>query len=216
VSRILRTSSALAAAALLAPASSAFCQQSDLSISPFVTFMPSAGASPMAGLALALAGSSGFSVRAGAHMALENTSNDYLMSPGSFRPWGADADAIFTLGSRSLGGPRRGIAPYAFVGIGTANNSGSVNSTDFRSNWSYGAGLAVPLGSAIDAFGEARWRMSEFVLPTASLAPSPTNEFRVGLSFHVGNKSDSATPRRRPRSRATVIRTPGVKSPESD
>ena len=31
--------------------------------------------------------------------------------------------------------------------------------------WSYGGGLFVPLGGALDMFGEARYRMSSFVLP---------------------------------------------------
>jgi cell wall-associated NlpC family hydrolase len=199
----VRKSSALLAAALLAPAAVARAQQSDLSISPFVSFLPSAGASPLAGLALTLAGNAGFGLRGSAHMALENTNNDYLINGASLHPWGADADAIFALGGRSLGAGRRALAPYAFVGIGTANDGSGARA--YQSNWSYGAGLSVPLGAAIDAFGEARWRMSEFVLPTASLAPSPTNELRFGLSFHVGNSPSSPPERRRTRGRRTEL-----------
>ena len=47
-------------------------------------------------------------------------------------------------------------------------------------------GELEPLGGAIDVFGESRWRMSQFVLPTARYAPSPVNEFRVGISLHFG------------------------------
>jgi cell wall-associated NlpC family hydrolase len=125
------------------------------------------------------------------------------MTGSTPRPWGADADAIFALGGRALRSRGRGIAPYAFVGIGTDNDDAGVGA--YQTNWSYGAGLSVPLGAAIDAFGETRWRMSEFVLPTASLAPSPTNELRFGLSFYVG-KSPAATPdRRRTRDRRTEL-----------
>ena len=82
--------------------------------------------------------------------------------------------------------------PFVFAGIGTSGyDSGGSNA--FRNNWSYGAGATIPLGGALDVFGEARWRMSRFVLPTATLAPSPTNEFRVGLSFHVGGSSSPAS-----------------------
>jgi cell wall-associated NlpC family hydrolase len=195
-------SGALVAAALLVPAV-VRSQQSDLSISPFVSFLPSAGASPLAGLALTLAGDAGFSLRGSAHMSLENTNNDYLINGTSLRPWGADADAVFSLGARSLVAGRRTWAPYAFVGVGTANDGSGAGA--YRSNWSYGAGLSVPLGAAIDAFGESRWRMSQFVLPTASLAPSPTNEFRFGLSFHVGRSPASPPERRRTRDRRTEL-----------
>jgi len=193
------------AVALCVPAGPLCAQQSDLSISPFVSFLPSAGASPLAGLALTLAGDAGFGLRGSAHMALENTNNNYVIGGTSLRPWGADADAVFALGGRSLGASRRSLAPYAFVGIGTANDGTGSNPAAYRSNWSYGGGLSVPLGAAIDAFGEARWRMSEFVLPTASMAPSPTNELRFGLSFHVGRAPASPPERRRTRDRRTEL-----------
>jgi cell wall-associated NlpC family hydrolase len=125
------------------------------------------------------------------------------------RPWGADVDALLTLGSRG------GLMPFVFAGVGTSNDQGTASNA-FRNNWSYGAGASLPLGSALDVFGEARWRMSRYVLPTATLAPSPTNEFRVGLSFHVGGSSPSGGGGRRPRDRrldlATSTRVPAVRS----
>jgi cell wall-associated NlpC family hydrolase len=189
----------LLSAALLTPAASALAQQSDLSISPFMSFLPSAGASPLAGLALTLAGSAGFGLRASGNIALENTNNNYLMTNATLRPWGADADAVFSPAGRMFGTGAHGVAPYAFMGVGTASDG--INSNALHANWSYGAGIAIPLGAAIDAFGESRWRMSQFVLPTASLAPSPTTEIRVGLSFHVGGRSTDARGARRPRDR---------------
>ncbi|MGH7615963.1 MAG: C40 family peptidase [Gemmatimonadaceae bacterium] len=168
--------------AIAAPFASGAAQRSDLAVSPFVSFLPSAGTNPLAGLALTLAGDAGFGIRASAHLALENYNTAGFGTSDYFRPWGADADAILSLGGR---GERRGLTPYAFAGIGTAtSDSGAFRVT--HSNWSFGAGLAIPLGSAIDVFGESRWRMSRYVLPTASLAPKPAQEIRAGLSLHFG------------------------------
>jgi hypothetical protein len=52
-------------------------------------------------------------------------------------------------------------------------------------NWSYGVGTLVPLGGAIDLFGEWRWRMSKLVLPTAHPKPPRSKELRFGMSFHL-------------------------------
>jgi len=179
--------------AVAAPFASGAAQKSDLAISPFVSFLPSAGSNPLAGLALTLAGDAGFGIRASAHMALENY-NDNLGfgTTNAFRPWGADADAILSIGGRAFGGTTRGIAPFVFAGIGTA----TTDTNGFREshkNWSFGAGLAIPLASAIDVFGESRWRMSRYVLPTASFAPSPTQEIRAGFTLHFGGSSQPAT-----------------------
>ena len=82
-------------------------------------------------------------------------------------------------------GSRRTLSPFGFAGLSTATS----DSTGFRvqhQGWSYGGGLFVPLGGALDMFGEARYRMSSFVLPGSYDAPSPRQELRVGLSFHFG------------------------------
>jgi hypothetical protein len=188
-------SAAAASSALLASAQAATAQQSDLSITPFVSFLPSAGTSPLAGLALTLAGTGGLGLRASGHVALENY-NSGFGADGTLRPWGADLDALYTLGSRG------GLMPFAFAGVGTTGRD-TDGSNAFRNSWSYGAGATLPLGDALGVFGEARWRMSRFVLPTATLAPSPTNEFRIGLSFHVGGSSSKAS-RRSPDRRVDV------------
>src|SRR5438105_15675192 len=91
----------------------------------------------------------------------------------------------------SLNGYRRSLAPYVFAGVSTqASDTGS--RTVLHDGWSYGAGLYLPLGSALDVFGETRYRMSEYVLPTAQNAATPHNELRFGLSFHVGDGGSSA------------------------
>jgi hypothetical protein len=117
---------------------------------------------------------------------LDNSNATTFGSSTTIRPWGADADAMLSIGGRAFGGYNRTFTPFVFAGVGTAaSDSAGLRIT--RPNWSYGVGGSLPLGSAIDLFGESRWRMSRYVLPTASLAPRPTNEFRVGLSFHVGS-----------------------------
>ena len=173
---------ALLSPALLSPISIAIAQQSNVTISPFVSFLPSAGSSPLAGLALTLAGNGGFGLRASGHMALDNSNNAFA-NPGSIRPWGADADAVLSLGSR-------GFAPFVFAGLGL-RSADSLGLRTTHHNWSYGTGATLPLTNAIGLFGEARWRMSRYVLPTANVAPSPTSEIRIGMSFHVGGSSSN-------------------------
>ena len=178
-------SSTAVAALVVAVPVVASAQQSDLAVSPFVSFLPSVGSNPLAGLALTLAGDGGFGLRGSGHMSVENTNNGSLvLSNSAMRPWGVDADALLAIGGRAFGGNRT-FAPYAFAGIGTA----SKDSGGYRvrhTNWSYGVGASLPLGRAFDVFGESRWRMSRYVLPTADLAPTPTQELRFGVSLHVG------------------------------
>jgi len=173
----------VAACVLAAPVALASAQQSDLSVSPFISFLPSGGASPLAGLALTLGGTSGFAVRASGNVSLENSNTAGLLESNGIRPWGADADAVLLLG-RSFG-VRRGFMPYVFAGIGTRGGQPAQFDAT-RANWSYGAGASIPLAGAIDVFGESRWRMSRFVLPSAYDAPAATNELRVGVTLHVG------------------------------
>jgi cell wall-associated NlpC family hydrolase len=168
---------------LAAPLLAAAAQRSDVALSPFVTFLPSGGASPLAGLALTMAGNSGLALRASGHLSLQNTNLNAFNAP-TVRPWGADADAILFLGGRGARRYDRGIAPYVFAGIGTAG-ADSLGRSTMHANWSYGAGLSVPVGSVIDVFGESRWRMSRYVLPTARFAPASVNELRFGISLHL-------------------------------
>jgi cell wall-associated NlpC family hydrolase len=203
VQRSSLTSVAAFFVATVAPFVSVAAQRSDVSISPFVSFLPAAGTNPLAGLALTLAGDGAFAIRGSAHVALENYYADGFGPSGAFRPWGADADAILSLG-RMFGGSGRSLSPFVFAGIGTS----TTDTTGFRtshSNWSYGAGLSIPLGSAIDVFGESRWRMSSYVLPTASLAPSPTQEIRAGISLHFGRGSRGLAPSRDRHADATPL-----------
>jgi cell wall-associated NlpC family hydrolase len=187
-----------AAAAILAtailPLCAAAAQQSDVTVSPFVTFLPTTGASPLAGLALTLAGNGPLALRASGHLSLETNANASLNYTSGVRPWGADADAVLFLGGRNAGGYRRTLAPYGFAGLGIAGYD-NLGQTEITHNWSYGAGLSVPLGSAVDVFGESRWRMSQYVLPTAHYAPTPINELRFGISFHVGTSDGGGSGR---------------------
>lgn len=184
------STAAFLAAASATPCSLAMAQQSDVTLSPFVSFLPATGASPLAGLAIALAGNGGLALRGSGHLALENSNGSSFYGANTFRPWGADADVVFFLGGHSYGGYNRGFSPFVFAGVGVSGND-SLGQNVTHNNWSYGAGATIPLGSAIAVFGESRWRMSRYVLPTASLAPSPTNELRFGLSFRIGSGGSS-------------------------
>lgn len=212
----LASTAAFFAAAVATPCSLASAQQSDLTISPFVSFLPATGASPLAGLAIALAGNGGLALRGSGHLALENSNASTFYGTNTFRPWGADADVMFFLGGHSSGGFNRGFSPFVFAGVGVSGND-SLGQSATHNNWSYGAGATIPLGSAIEVFGESRWRMSRYVLPTASLAPSPINELRVGLSFHVGSRGGSRSRTvSRSRSESTPSSFPGsARYPES-
>jgi len=108
--------------------------------------------------------------------------------------WGGDADLmlIFDFGSRGSGGGA--LAPYVFAGAGLAvrnqqasfYNASSYNSTNLEGGWSYGGGLLLPLGNALEAMGEIRARPSGFFNVTPSTRPTYT-EFRVGLSLRLGS-----------------------------
>lgn len=189
-------SPALGAAAVLLILPPATAQQSDISLSPFVSFLPSGNANPMAGLALSFAGGP-LALRAGGHISLTDrtivatsTGSGSTSSTTSLRPWGADADAIALLDGLLDGlveGVRLGFRPYVFAGVSTgAIDSGAHRIV--RQGWSYGGGASLPIGSALGVFSEIRWRMSEFVLPR-KYDPAPAHEFRVGLSFRVGGGS---------------------------
>jgi cell wall-associated NlpC family hydrolase len=198
---------ALSCIAPMAPLATLGAQRSDVSLSPFVSFLPATGASPLAGLAITLAGNGGLALRASGHLSLENTNNGALNATNSLRPWGGDADAVLFLGGRYLGGYDHTLSPYVFTGVGLSGRD-SVGSMVTKSNWSYGAGLNVPLASVVDLFGEWRGRMSEFVLPTAANAAAPTSEIRVGLSFHFGgggvSRGSRSTPSRASRRSSTT------------
>lgn len=173
--------------------------QSSVTVSPFVSYIPSAATNPLAGFALTFGGTTGLALRSGAEMSISNPARDTLAT-GGYRPWGADADAMLFLGG--LGGGAtvfsRALSPYLFAGIGLTG-ADSAGKNVVRNGWSYGAGVTLPLGMDADLFGEARWRLSEYVLPTSHGAPDSRMAMRFGLSFHVGG--GGAAPASRPRVR---------------
>lgn len=185
---------------VLAPLA-ALAGQSSVAVSPFVSYVPSAATNPLVGMALTFGGTTGLALRGSADISVANP--EQIASSGGTgttttagpRPWGADADAMLFLGG--LGGGAtvfsRALAPYVFSGIGLTGGD-SAGSNVVRNGWSYGAGAAIPLGLDADLFGEARWRMSAYVLPTSKNAPSSRSEMRFGLSFHVGGGSREPAP----------------------
>ena len=173
--------------------------QSSVAVSPFVSYIPSAATNPLAGFALTFGGTTGLALRSGAEMSISNPTRDSLAA-GGYRPWGADADAMLFLGG--LGGGAtvfsRALSPYVFAGIGLTG-ADSAGKNVVQHGWSYGAGVTLPLGMDADLFGEARWRLSEYVLPTSHDAPDSKMAMRFGLSFHVGGGGASPAPRPRGR-----------------
>ena len=157
-------------------------QETGAALSPFAAF-PGGTPQTMAGLSLSLSGGL-VALRGGAHMAVQESGNSTIQGTPKVKPWGADADALLMLERLSYGGHFT-FGPYVFAGLGiSAVDSASTRIS--RHDWSYGSGLSLPLGRVVAVFGEARWRMSKYVLPQAKDAPSPQTEARIGLSFHVG------------------------------
>jgi cell wall-associated NlpC family hydrolase len=163
-------------------------QQPDVSLSPFVTFLPTGSAGPMTGLALAFADGP-LALRGSGYISVQDRSSVATTSAVTTRPWGADADAIAFLESMSYR-ERIAVTPYVFLGVSTS----AVDSAAFRltrQGWSYGGGAMLPLGAALGLFGEWRWRMSRFVMPNATNAPPVATEIRIGATFHVGHGGET-------------------------
>jgi len=183
-----RLSSVLLFALIAGNAYPSMAQQSDASISPSLSVPTNTGTGALAGLALALAGSSGFALRASGHVALRSTPATTLGATPQLRPWTADIDAVFALAGRPFGNQNRTAASYGFVGTGkSAMDTANIRATN--KNWSYGIGSMVPLAAPVDLFAEWRWRMSRFVLPTARPKPTRSKEVRFGISFHLARRN---------------------------
>jgi hypothetical protein len=182
---VLRFPGSMVAVVLAAAVTTAHAQQPGVSLSPTVTFPRSGDIGPLAGLTLGVTDGP-LSVRVGGEFSMrERSAIATTTTPLVTRPWNADADALLYFARNEAQVPLR-LAPYIFTGVGTATtDSGALRMR--RQGWSYGAGAAMPLVSTFGAFVEARWRMSEFMLPNADKAPPASREVRLGLSFHVGS-----------------------------
>lgn len=170
--------------------------QSNVTVSPFAAYVPSAAVNPLAGFGLTFGGTTGLALRSSAQLSISNPDSAAAAAGGN-RPWGADADVMLFLGG--LGGGytvfERTLNPYVFSGIFLMGSPDSASRNSMQNGWSYGMGAAIPLGLHADLFGEARWRMPKYVMPTSDGAPDSRSEMRFGLSFHVGG---GAPPRRAP------------------
>lgn len=191
--RSLFTSIAL----VLAPLGAAM-GQSSVAVSPFVSYIPSASSNPLAGFALTFGGTTGLALRSSAEISISNPDTSSVL--GHYRPWSGDADAMLFLGGLGGGATvfNRALSPYLFSGIGLSG-ADSAGQNRVQHGWSYGFGALIPLGLHADLFGEARWRMSQYVLPTANGAPDSRSSLRAGLSFHVGGSEPRRAPPRRRR-----------------
>ena len=180
----IRFAAALVAVMLVTPAALLAAQQSDYSITPFVSFLTATGRTPLAGLDLTISGNPGLALRLNGRSALRNTYAGGFGTGSVIPPWGADVDMAVPLSGRPFGASRS-IATFGFLGLGAAATD-SAESRFVKKNWSYGVGTAIPLGSVVDIFADSRWRMQQFVLPTAKPRPTRAKELRFGLTFHVG------------------------------
>ena len=169
--------------------------QSSVTVSPFASYVPSAAVNPLAGFGLTFGGTTGLALRSSAQLSISNP-DSAAAARGGNRPWGADADVMLFLGGLGRGYTvfERTLNPYVFSGIFLMGSPDSSSRNSMVNGWSYGLGAAIPLGLHADLFGEARWRMPKYVMPTADDAPDSKSEMRFGLSFHVGG----GEPARRP------------------
>ena len=195
-----RRITALAVGALGLPLLTA-AAQSNVTVSPFASYVPSAAVNPLAGFALTFGGTTGLALRSSAQLSISNP-DSAAAARGGNRPWGADADIMLFLGGLGRGYTvfDRTLNPYVFSGIFLMGAADSVSRNTTDNGWSYGLGATIPLGLHADLFGEARWRMPKYVMPTADGAPDSRSEMRFGLSFHVGGGEPERrrpTPRRR-------------------
>jgi len=184
--------------------------QSSVAVSPFASYVPIAAANPLLGMALTFGGTTGLALRGSGDMSISNPSPSTNSAdpaapattpatPG-VRPWAADADAMLFLGGLGGGATTfsHTLAPCLFTGLGVVGGDSS-GSNVVHNGWSYGAGATIPLGLDADVFGEARWRMARYVLPTSKGSPGSKSELRFGLAFHVGGSSQPDRRERRPR-----------------
>ncbi|HEX7019344.1 MAG TPA: hypothetical protein VF159_05015 [Gemmatimonadaceae bacterium] len=180
--------------------------QSSVAVSPFVSYVPSAASNPLLGMALTFGGTTGLAFRGSGDMSIStpsptaNSADPSAPAAAGVRPWAADADAVLFLGGLGGGATMfsHTLAPYLFTGLGVVGGDSSGHNV-VHNGWGYGAGATIPLGLDADLFGEARWRMSRYVLPTSKGAPDSKSELRFGLAFHVGGSSQPDRRDRRPR-----------------
>ena len=175
--------------------------QSNVTVSPFASYVPSAAVNPLAGFGLTYGGTTGLALRSSAQLSISNPDSAQRAAGGN-RPWGADADIMLFLGGLGRGYTvfDRSLNPYVFSGIFLMGAADSASRNTTENGWSYGLGATIPLGLHADLFGEARWRMPKYVMPTSDDAPDSKSEMRFGLSFHVGGGEPprrAPTPRRR-------------------
>lgn len=169
--------------------------QSSVAVSPFVSYIPSAATNPLAGFALTFGGTTGLALRSSAEMSVSTPRIDSAGATGGYRPWGVDADAMLFLGGLGGGATvfNRALSPYVFAGIGMTG-ADSAGTNVVQHGWSYGAGATIPLGAHAGIFGEMRWRLSQYVLPTSHGAPDSKSSMRFGLSFNVGGGGSGVAP----------------------
>jgi hypothetical protein len=182
----IRFAAAILSITMATPTIAVAAQQSDYSITPFVSFLAATGKTPLAGLDLTVSGNPDLAIRVSGRTALRNTYVGGFGVGTLMPPWGADLDIAVPLSGRPFGS-KRSVSTFSFLGFGVAATD-TAASRVVKKNWSYGVGTAIPLGSVVDIFADSRWRMQQFVLPTAKPRPTRARELRFGVTFHFGRQ----------------------------
>ena len=89
--------------------------QSNVVVSPFASYVPSAATNPLVGMSLTFGGTTGLALRGGAMLAISNADSLARMQ-GYNRPWSADADMMFYMGG--IGAPRAIVTLHAREAVG--------------------------------------------------------------------------------------------------
>lgn len=181
------TATATVAMLLLARPASA---QSEVTVGPFVTVVPSdyeSHAPTLTGLAIAGYGGA-LGARVSGAMAIDATPR----SPSSARvstvsSWIADGDVLLRVGGRErYQGLLPDVAIFGFLGLGATAWRDPVDSMRIAQSWSQGGGIALGLGQSVELSGEARYRRP-LVFQTDARAPfAPRMEYRAGISLRFG------------------------------
>ena len=131
--------------------------------------------------------------------------------------WATDADLVLGPVNARLG---EGFMPYTFAGIGMQSSAQPLAFTDAIRTWSYGGGLQLALGRLVSVSGEARFRRLAADATRADSQFVRGIEYRVGLGFHFGGRSQRSrvyTPARadRPPTAPRPARRPSTRWPVS-
>jgi cell wall-associated NlpC family hydrolase len=115
-------------------------------------------------------------------------------------PWSADADLLLFVDVLPGTGGAAPPALFALAGVGAASPLLAASGARPVGNWSYGAGVRLPLWRDLELTGEGRVRRP-FAVDSAALFPAAGSEIRLGLAIRLGGRPTRGA--RRPAGPAT-------------